>query len=73
MRLGMVVAIVGFLPLAGCGMFGSSSDDPPPELGATYKMIDSNGTVVGSVVFTPLGQGRVLDSKGNLIGNIHNP
>ncbi len=42
-------------------------------MGATYKMIDSNGAVVGKVVFTPLGQGQVFDAKGNLIGNIHNP
>ena len=74
MRLGVVVLVAGLLPLAGCGIFdSSSSDDPPPALGATYKMVDSNGTVVGSDVFTPLGQGKVLDAKGNLIGNVHNP
>jgi hypothetical protein len=73
MRLKVAVAVIALLPLSGCGMFDSSPDEPPPTMGATYKMIDSNGAVVGKVVFTPLGQGQVFDAKGNLIGNIHNP
>jgi len=68
----------GLVPMAllaagGCGMFGSSSSDEPPPIGITYNMVDSNGTVVGKVVFTPLGQGQVIDAKGNLIGDIVKP
>ncbi len=67
-----VMAGLGVLAfLGGCGMFGGS-DDPPP-LGITYNMVNSDGTTVGKVVFTPLGQGQVFDAKGNLIGEIVRP
>jgi hypothetical protein len=68
----LFIGLASVLPLAGCSLFGSTPDDPPP-LGATYQMIDGGGTVVGKVVFTPLGQGQVFDAKGNLIGNITHP
>jgi hypothetical protein len=72
MRPLVLIALTAPLLLSGCGIFGGGSEDPPP-LGATYQMVDSGGNVVGKVVFTPLGQGQVVDAKGNLIGNITRP
>jgi hypothetical protein len=73
MRSIVTVALSATMLLAGCSLLGGGSDDPPPTLGATYQMVDSSGNVVGKVVFTPLGQGQVIDAKGTLIGNIVKP
>lgn len=72
MRPLVLVALSASMLLGGCGIFGGGSDDPP-SLGATYQMVDANGNVVGKVVFTPLGQGQVIDAKGTVIGNITRP
>jgi hypothetical protein len=71
MRQYFLLALIVPALLGGCGIFGSS--DEPPPLGATYQMVDGNGNVVGKVVFSPLGQGQVIDAKGTLIGNIVHP
>lgn len=68
----LAMATFAVLATGGCSLFGSSPDEPPP-IGITYNMIDPSGTVVGKVTFTPLGQGQVLDTKGNLIGEIVKP
>ncbi len=64
-------ALITPVLLGGCSIF-TGSDEPPP-LGSTYQMVDGSGNVVGKVVFSPLGQGQVIDAKGTLIGNIVRP
>jgi hypothetical protein len=70
--LGRSLMAIAFLATGGCSLFGSSSEEPPP-IGISYDMVDSHGTVVGKVNFSPLGQGQVVDTKGNLIGEIVKP